>query len=618
MSRSILLSLAVLFTAFLSSCGGDAPQASELSAETKTMAEDLLVRWADALLELKIEEGEEAGNYICPACPDGHGRVIDMVWPMTWLWQRTGEEKYLDAARDAVAWGDKHLQQPDGSYKNDYKSNWRGITEFSQIALGKTLLRFGTVLPQDLAEAWRDLFVRQTEYIIWWIGQPKGTLNVNYQAARPLCMELAYRITGEQRFRDCALEQAEKIVAHIAPDGLLFGESHPSDYLSPRGLRGVDMGYNVEESLPLLLEYAEMVGDSRLLETLVESADAHLSFILPDGGLDNSFGTRSNKWTYWGSRTSDGIMPMLSALARNGHPEALRAAKYTLGLYERCTDADGLLAGGLYYGEADEPSCIHHAFCHIKPLPDWIDSDFSALDGTACPPILSETAFGVRHFESRDVYLLGTREWRATVDNADNWFNRESQTTAGGSLSLLYHRKAGIVFAGTSMVFHDDEAHNMQWQQHDTLTRCFTPRLDDGEFSNVYDKDAKVEVIAKKHGIEATVSGTLTDAKGAKGAPFSISYSLCRNRLMIEASGSGNLILPVICTPDDAIETSGDSKMSISRGGATVSISATTELIPARTARPDGFAFNPIAGLMSPYLTVPLTDGKASVTITVR
>ena len=576
-------------------------RADVLADRTKAQAERLLLRWTNALLELEITEGEDAGNVKCAACPDVHGRIIDAVWPLTWLWQETGEEKYLDAARDAVRWGETHMQQSDGSYKNDYKSEWRGITEFSQIAIGKTLLRFGDLLPKELCENWKDLFVRQTGYIYRWIGQPRGNLNVNYQAARPLCMELAWRITGEEEFRKCAVEQALQVLTHIGPDGLLFGESHPSDFSSPRGLRGIDMGYNVEESIPLLLEYAEMAGDGEVLERLLACAAAHLDFILPDGGLDNSFGTRSNKWSYWGSRTSDGILPMLSALARNGHPEALRAAKYTLDLYERCTNADGLLTGGLWYEEAGEPACVHHSFCHIKTLPDWIEADFSQLKDAACPPLPSEKPFGIKHYSSRDIYLVGTRNWRATVNNADNWFNRESQTTAGGSISLLFHRKAGLVLAGTSLVYKTDEPCNMQWQKQDSLTRSFTPRIEDGGFSNVYDKDATVSVRGGKRRVNVTVCGKLTDENGMKGAPFRIRYCFSGNKLRIAVTGKGRFVLPVIGTP--------------SGKGSGISVHASSALSVEKTGRPDGYAFTPIAGLMGQYYTIPLNGRETRITL---
>ena len=619
MKKSFAVLAALLAICITAAAENQEITAAELAKQTQVQAENLLVRWADALLAQQIKEGEEFGNFICEACPGlVHGRIIDTVWPYTWLWQRTGQQRYLDAARDAVHWGAIHLQQADGSYKNDYENNWRGITEFSQISLGKTLLRFGNVIPKEIADEWRDLFVRQSDYIYRWLEKPLDNTNVNYQAARPLCMELAFRLTGEQRFREFAEQQAIKIVAHFGEDGILFGESHPSSYISPKGFRGVDLGYNVEESLPLLFEYAEMVEDKALLKILVASARTHLEFILPDGGLDNSTGTRSNKWSYWGSRTSDGILCMLSGLAKNGCPEALRVAKYTLDLYERCTNSKGLLAGGLYYDEAGEAACVHHTFCHIKPLPDWISADFSALGDAVCPPLFSETAFGVKYFPSRNIHLIGTRSWRATLNNADNWFNRESQTTAGGSLSLLYHRKVGPILAGTALTYKTDEPQNMQWQKHDKVTRSFTPRIENGEFSNVYDKDAVVTVKSGKRCVRILVEGNLTDEKGTKSSPFRIEYRLRGDKLTIRATGEGKFIIPVISTPKDLLATSGDKKLVITRDAGIITLRTSSKLSLEKTDRPDGFAFTPIGGFMSPYPTIPLNGKRTKITLSVK
>ena len=53
--------------------------------------------------------------------------------------------------------------------------------------------------------------------------------------------------------------------------------------------------------------------DARLARLAVAtSLRAHLEFMLPDGAWDNSWGTRNYKWTYWGSRTSDGTVPGIS------------------------------------------------------------------------------------------------------------------------------------------------------------------------------------------------------------------------------------------------------------------------------------------------------------------
>ena len=142
---------------------------------------------------------------------------------------------------------------------------------------------------------------------------------------------------------------AARLLAQFPSDGLLSGEGAPPSRRSPRGHAYVDLGYNLEESLPSLFAYAELCGDGRMKDAVLASAIVHAEFLLPDGGLDDSFGSRSAKWTYYGSRTSDGLLPILGALANAGVPWAVKAMGLHLALYERCTNAAGLLAGGVQY-----------------------------------------------------------------------------------------------------------------------------------------------------------------------------------------------------------------------------------------------------------------------------
>lgn len=73
--------------------------------------------------------------------------------------------------------------------------------------------------------------------------------------------------------------------------------------VTPKNCRPVDLGYNAEESLPALILYAELTGDEDVGRAVLRTAREHLNFMLPDGGWDNSFGSRSYKWCWWGSRT---------------------------------------------------------------------------------------------------------------------------------------------------------------------------------------------------------------------------------------------------------------------------------------------------------------------------
>ena len=59
-------------------------------------------------------------------------------------------------------------------------------------------------------------------------------------------------------------------------------------------------------------------------------------FLLPNGAWDNSWGTRNYKWSYWGSRTSDGCFPALMLLA-DLDPSFREAAWRNLYLMAACT-----------------------------------------------------------------------------------------------------------------------------------------------------------------------------------------------------------------------------------------------------------------------------------------
>ena len=52
--------------------------------------------------------------------------------------------------------------------------------------------------------------------------------------------------------------------------------------------------------------YALQTKDGKLLADILASAKAHLRFIYPDGSLDNSWGSRSYKWTLLDGKTVHG------------------------------------------------------------------------------------------------------------------------------------------------------------------------------------------------------------------------------------------------------------------------------------------------------------------------
>lgn len=89
------------------------------------------------------------------------------------------------------------------------------------------------------------------------------------------------------------------------------------------------MGYNVEETIPSLVGYALITGDKEALDIMEKTMKVQIEFMLPDGAWDNSWGTRNFKWTYWGSRTSDGCQAGFAALASRGKPCVYKCLFYS-------------------------------------------------------------------------------------------------------------------------------------------------------------------------------------------------------------------------------------------------------------------------------------------------
>lgn len=578
-------------------------------------AQTLLMRWCDALVDLQVDRPQSPalhGGALCPACSFQHARICDAVYPLVYLWAATGSEKYLTAAQNALSWTERNYLRPDGSYWNDRKTSWKGTTVFCQIAIGKTLLHWADRLPKSLADEWRGIFLRQSQFLITWFDDPNWRGVVNYPSAFCEAMALAWKLTGDGRYK----VEAEKmwtttVLPLFTADGLLSGEGQPMRGKSPvRNLALVDMGYNLEESLPALAEASEILGDRQMSEKVLESARAHMAFVLPDGGIDDSFGSRSVKWTYWGSRTSDGILPLYVFLARRGEPYAQRGIERTVRLYSELTSADGLLYGGLRYADADEPPCIHHTFAHAKALAELLVSDWPhAREGAALP---REAQRGLRTFPSIDVTLASVGSWRATFSATDA-FPERGDALSGGCLSLLWHRDMGPVVCGTMPVYRYAEWVNQQDQRHAEQTLCMTPRIVADGLTNLADYEAKVVAREVSGSVEYEVSGRLTslDSAARKGTPYQIGYILKPCGLTLTATCRDrpfSFVFPVVVDRTTRVTVDGASAM-LSGGCLHASLTASAPIKQVRTDR-GPFAFSPVAGVLASVFEMRAKPGE--------
>ena len=504
---------------------------------------DLMKDWCDRILEFKISHSSPYidGSILCPACTVVHGRIADLVFPFTLLYNETKEKGYLEAAESTVEWADRNVSSEDGLTVNDRGNLWKGTAAFYAMALGEALHRFGNILPLATKSRWEGLFLRITDACLEYFDSLSFSPNINYRAGAAALFALAYVYTGQKRYLEKANKWELYCRQHFDANGLFYGEGKPIDGTTEKGAHCIDMGYNVEESIPLLIIHSKYLSDEEKLGFYTARAIDHLEFMLGDGGIDNSFGTRHNKWTYWGSRTSDGLCEGFVYVAGKDKRIA-KAIVENFRLLKRCTH-DKLLFPGLMAKSAGEVACLHHAFTHAKALAtlylDMNEEDYLDLDQIKLPREVER----IRTFQNGSLCTVTKGSFTATV-NACDFVSYQDAENGGGALSLLWNKKYGAVLASTTYRFVATELLNMQYQRGGVLYECMTPRFED-ENGYVSVKDLSFTLSNDDFSVTAV----------SRRYPISFGYTFEDDKvtLRINSEKDGYYILPVVSATADKV-----------------------------------------------------------------
>ena len=563
------------------------------------LTKDLLVDWCDGMIRQQViapDDLKQHGVLSCPACSHIHGRCADSLYPFMHLAHVTGEQKYLDAANRVYDWAENNVSWEDGSWTNAVKrKSWRGTTIFGAIALAEALHYHGEILDKDRKAAWMDRLDKAAGGYLYRDFKKIDFTNLNYGMTGVYGFHLFGELLENEKYSKRSEQFAGRLKEFFTePNKLLWGEGKPNNNRSGRGLLPVDLGYNVEESLNGAVLYALEVNDTELLELLTKSLNSHLEFMLPDGAWDNSWGTRSQKWCYWGSRTSDGCQPAFALMA-DRNPAFGTAAIKNAELLKRCT-ADGLLHGGPHFVSHGIKPCIHHTFTHAKVMAliqDRIPSMPKVDDSTPLPRVKAQ---GVKHFPELDVWLAAKGPWRATVSAYDSIYKTKSanylQQPTGGSLSVLHHNKVGTLLAGSMARYIMVEPLNMQPQPNDDF--CLTPRVEirknETWYANLFDLKATVTHQSSDSVIDFSIETTLQDedrnpvTKGAE--KHHIDYRFEKDKITIsaaspagtESAGAADLVIPIISPNGENVKKVSDHRIEIAKPNGTVVIESNVPL----------------------------------------
>lgn len=591
--------------------------------------EALLREWGDALLAHQCDHPSPGlkGGLLCPACARIHGRSADSVYPLLALARMTGESRYVDAAVALMRWSE-NVSRPDGAWINDVNINpWHGITVFGAIALAEALRHHADLLDTRSRHAWFDRLGRAAEFLHERFDPRQG--NINYMLTLPYALELCAHVLERPAYREKARRLAGKAHRFVTPhDGLLFGEGHPRDGRSDMDALPVDAGYNVEESIPALLYYARLADDPEIERLARELMRRHLLFFLPDGALDNSWGTRNFKWSYWGSRTADGAIPALLMLAK-GEPLFAAAAERQLQLLRDCTH-EGLLYGGPHAAAHGALPCLHHTFCHAKSLATVIDeclAPASALVGATDLPRSQAAAW---HW-LRDLRtgLVRHHGWLATF-TAYDWMYRPDTHATGGMPSLLWHQDTGPLLAAGLSREQPLEPHNTQ-ENHEALKMLPTPRLETGSGSEISgshrDGRAHLDAVAEQGVVDVVASGHMLISTSDTPIPGETAtyrvacrfdHAVLRIAAQTSAPQPACWVLPLISERTERIVRRHDNAIEIHKRDAVVSVTSSHPLTiqGGDTQR----AYNPVPGfeILPLTATAPAAAERIEIVIAVH
>ena len=594
------------------------------SSDLYTLSRSLTSTWAKKLLDLQVldqSQTQDYGGIRCPTEHIVHGRVGDTIYPFLHMARRTGDHRYIDASVLLFRWMESNVSQPDGSWLNERKDSWKGTTVFSVIALCEALHYHGELLDPSFRSAIEARLLKAGNFIYDTINIDYG--NINYPLSASYALSLLGRLHDEPRFNERGRLLSQKALGFLThKDNFIFGEGTPYYQPSPKGCFSVDLGYNVEETLPSLVLYGLLNKDEELLEKLTLSLQTHMEFMLPDGGWDNSWGTRNYKWTWWGSRTSDGCQPAFALLA-DRDPRFYRAALRNTELLQRCT-IDGLLYGGPHYAAHHVPPSVHHTFCHIKALTTILDHTSlpSPPKNSSKITLPRETPYGIRLFSDIQTWLISTGDYRATITAYDREYKAMHNGHAtGGALSMLWHNATGPLFVASMNTYQLVEAGNMQADK-DPLSMPLTPRAEltaNGiVYMNISDLTASVTVEEKTPQFTITTHSRLVDKDqqdpptGPIHCQTTYIFSPEKTQLSFTCTPTPDIriVLPLISPSGEQITTTNNT-IHVQKEKATVILSSNQPIQQLPTT--GGRIFNFVPGLEA----IPLAINQSEAHITI-
>jgi hypothetical protein len=315
--------------------------------------------------------------------------------------------------------------------------------------------------------------------------------SINYVATTTATLAKAGLLFGNKAWLKKAEILARRTVSKMDAGGFIDGEGGRSH----RNKLGVDLGYDMEMSLWGLGLYARLHHDTLVRDRVGKALQQHLCFIYPDGSMDGSWGIRSNKWTGYGSATSDGCQ-ILFTLFADDDPRYAAASLRNLNFLRQCMYKDLIGYGPQHEAVFGAAPCIYPTFAKAKNIAMAYSYETKAVRTDAPLPCDSP---GLKTFPSLDLVEVRTRNFMATITS---YRYKDPAGTKGkymfrpdgGAVSHCWLKGLGFLQASSPTVYTRPEP--MSFPEAPGV-RCLTPRIEYtdsiGYFTNLYEFDSRLE-----------------------------------------------------------------------------------------------------------------------------
>ncbi len=486
-----------------------------------------LLKLADALLERQLKDSRDVdcGAIACARCKVLHTRAAEAVYPFTIAYTITKKEQYLQAAKSTAAWLFRQ-QQPDGSWK-ETPEEWTGTTTDQLLMLLLSYEKLAGGMTNEEKEKWRTAMTKAADYLHK-VMTPEFA-SINYVATTTATLAKAGQMLNNGQYLQKARALAHRTISKMDADGFLNGEGGRSH----GNKMGVDLGYNMEMSLWGLGLYARLTNDTVVHRAVAHALKNHLWFIYPDGSLDASWGIRSNKWTVYGSGTSDGSQVLFTLFADEDQRYAAASFRNLQFLRSNILP-DGLIGYGPQHATLfKDPPCIYPTFTKAKNIAmayalETKDSRPSALLPT------KQTGW-FRYFHTLDVVEVRTRNFMATItgytykDLAGGSKSKYMYRPAGGAMSYCWVEGHGMLQASSATEYSRPEPMSFP-EAPGVIT--ITPRIEyrdsSGYFTNLFEYDCRLQAGQRPDkNFWVSASGELKDKNwfgGGVGVGYTMDY----------------------------------------------------------------------------------------------